>query len=257
MISTKKILTIFLIFLITSTSCYSATLFPDDKELASSFSIDELGLKLDKKFVSYYKNEKTSNYTFYIKPMKWFLMTDRGKVELYLNCVKYAMAKDVESGENVYYVTSVRDVMIRSSIDGALLAVYNPEQGRTDLNFWDENLTNISKNLFFTRLYLKKNPSMPSYILYSYKNKVNAKFEDNSYKYVDFALNRGFEIEINKKGEIAGITLNNPPWIDKVDDEAVKLIRKTGPFDPIPKKYKKDKIKIYQVITIDTKELEK
>lgn len=232
----------------------AADLKKSDK-ISEHIKIFQVEKQFDKIFDEYNKNYVTNNYTFYINPLKWSLMTHKSKVMLYMKCVLYQMAKEEEEGNNAILAVSERKIKIRSSIDGTILVIYEPKMGKT-LKFTDKTINALSENLLFTRLYLKFKPKNQADIILAYKHKALSRIEDNTYFYKPYSINRGFQIVINRTGEIEKLVLISAPWIDKVDDYASSIIKATAPFAPLPKEYKKDTITIVSNILVNKDDIE-
>lgn len=228
--------------------------FPELKDFES-----ELFPDIYKYFENYYRADNLGEYVFYVHPQKWSKMPYKQKITLFQKCVFFAIYKEIEKDKNStpLYFLSVGDVHIRSSIDGTLLLTYNPGLGKQDKKFSNVTLQKISENAVLTKAYIKSKPKKQDEILNAYLRKVDAQFEDNTYQYQDYSVYRSYIITVDRNGNIKQITLNDAPWQDGIDDEAVKTIKSVAPFPQIPQDYKKDNIEIHTIIMVDAKKITK
>ena len=116
--------------------------------------------------------------------------------------------------------------------------------------FKDSSLQSLCENFRLTPAYIKENPVTQDDLLNAYLDKVDAIFDDNTFG----NINRSFSIKINREGKILLITVNDSPWKDKIDGNAVKIIRSLEPFPKIPNEYRKDNIEIRTLINISDKD---
>lgn len=209
--------------------------------------ISELFPQIDKNFDIHYFS-KNEYYVFYIDPNRWASLSYKKKIELFHEAVLYSMLQEILNKNYVYYSILKHDVIIRSSIDGTILIKRMPNRGKQEKIFKNNLLQEISQNHRLTPAYVKQYPTTQDELLNAYLDKVSALFEDNT----SGQESRSFKITVNRKGKIKEIVLQDPPWKDGVDDQAVKIIRSLEPYPPIPDKYNKDFIEINELIKVDT-----
>ena len=222
----------------------------EDIELAKNTNITALETNFNKIFESYGKNKKLNRYTFYINPAKWKRMSPYKKVKLYDECTNYHLAKEYAGGYNVPKVLSQRQIRIRSSIDGTLLAEYNPNNGII-LKTGTQELKNLARNIDFTLGYKRQKPDNEFEYEKAYRNLVKSIIDDNTYQYKKLSIPRSYKITIDKYGNITKLELLYSYYIPCVDDYAMDIIRSISPFPEFPKGMNTNNITVHATILTD------
>lgn len=184
---------------------------------------------------------------FYINPTKWKNMPYKNKIILYQETVFYMMIKELFADETPMYTLSLTDPEIRSSIDGTLLIKKEPQKGRKTKYFENITLQNISENFLLTAKYSTKEPKTQKEIVTSYKKLVKSFFESSQHK----KIKRTYKFNVYKDRSVRGIELQSPPWIDGVDEKAIKIIDVLGLFFPCPENYDGEYIEINETFGVN------
>lgn len=183
---------------------------------------------------------------FYINPTKWKNMSYDNKIKLYQETVFYMMVRELFALESPIYALSLNYPEIRSSIDGTLLIRKGHGKNRKTKYFEDNTLQNISENFVITAKYSTKEPKTQKEIVTSYKKRVKSFFESSQYN----GIKRTYKFNVYKDRKVAGIELQSPPWIDGVDEKAIKLIDILGLFFPCPQNYDGEFIEIKETFNV-------
>lgn len=240
---------LFTLFLFNANISIASNLYDD--EITASTNLKTIEAKFNKIFENYGKNENLNRYTFYINPKKWSKMSLVKKVQLYEDCTRYHMKKEYITGNHVLKVISQRQIRIRSSIDGTLLAEYNPNNGVLIKRTNSEEIKTLAKNIEFIKNYNKQNPKNKFEAEKAYRKLVYNKIKDNTYSYKNMSLNRNYEITLDKYGSIKNITILYSDYIPCVDDYAINLIRTISPFPTFFKQMDENEIAIHVNILVD------
>ena len=211
--------------------------------------ISALYPQIDIFFENYYET-KIGNFVYYIHPKKWDELTYENKINLLQEVICFSMFSQILNKEAPLYFLTEGDIKIRSSIDGMQLIKRLPGRGKQEKLFKDSSLQSLCENFRLTPAYIKENPVTQDDLLNAYLDKVYAIVDDNTFG----NINRSFSIKINREGKILLITLNDSPWKDKIDGNALKIIRSLEPFPKIPNEYRKDNIEIRTLINISDKD---
>ena len=248
------ILTILLVYFNCNTAFANTTIY-GDAELAKAIDIISLEEKFNKTFERYGNNKNLNRYTFMINPGKWKRMSKINKIRLYDDCTNYHLAKEYQLGHNVLKVVSERLIRIRSTLDGGLLAEYEP-LGGTFLKRGPSEIRIRALNINLLEGYNTHKPKNSFEIIKNYHNLVRAYIDDNSYSYKQASIPRSYDVLIDKNGHIKNITLKYSDFIPGFDDYAVHFIKSLGPYPKFPENLEKDDITINITVLVSKQDVE-